>query len=333
MGDSHYRLSYMTQLGGWALLDYALNYANPIDKTDLIHKAYGAYLAGWATIHTASGGADPINDGTASWVYHTEVGPADGMNGWTGEQDIGFYGALESASSVVVKDPVFGWVGYGCSLEMVGTGFSIIPKDGLRKRIQILEPRFSIELVRDLFANDEPITIDKDLMYLKFTLESQLSKPHKTSLMITGLPERAYEIFIDGKEVKKITGGSNVILGLDLGDNDFYELEITDSSLLGIKEDDYISEGFHLSQNFPNPFNSTTNIKYTIQELGELTFSIYNTLGELILSQKLNNKQPGVYNLNWNGKDIKGNPVSSGIYIYELVSRERKLTKKMILLQ
>lgn len=110
------------------------------------------------------------------------------------------------------------------------------------------------------------------------------------------------------------------------------------------------NSGFELRQNYPNPFNPETRIPF---ELGEELFSggeqvvvsirIYNVLQQLVASPTaLNNpggdgfavsdmeyERPGEYEAYWDGRDLNGNQVASGIYILELVVNGRSSVIKM----
>jgi flagellar hook assembly protein FlgD len=96
-----------------------------------------------------------------------------------------------------------------------------------------------------------------------------------------------------------------------------------------------------IHQNSPNPFNPTTTINYSIASVSRVTLSIYNVLGEQIRSLESTVKQSGSYSVVWDSSDDRGNPVSSGIYIYRIdaipVSQEDQKrfidSKKMLLMR
>ena len=93
-------------------------------------------------------------------------------------------------------------------------------------------------------------------------------------------------------------------------------------------ESEIIPGAYQLSQNFPNPFNPTTNIKFAIPNSGNVKLSIYNVLGQEV-AQLINGfKEAGSHNVTWNASNL-----SSGIYIYRLESAGQIITKKMTLLK
>ncbi len=86
---------------------------------------------------------------------------------------------------------------------------------------------------------------------------------------------------------------------------------------------------FSLKQNFPNPFNPTTNIRYDIAERGDAHLVIYNMLGQEVRSLVNGNQDVGRYEVEWNGLDNMGQPVATGIYIYHLQAGSYSKTIKM----
>ena len=97
--------------------------------------------------------------------------------------------------------------------------------------------------------------------------------------------------------------------------------------------DDYILkfQDFELS-NFPNPFNPSTTISYTLSESGFINLSIYNIKGQKIESLINELKPRGVYNIEWNGLDLNNKSVGSGIYFVNLTINSRLLKTHKILL-
>jgi len=104
---------------------------------------------------------------------------------------------------------------------------------------------------------------------------------------------------------------------------------------VGIKNQNAtIAKEFSLSQNFPNPFNPTTEIRFTIQEKSDVHLTIYNLLGKVVNKVTYNNLDIGNYSYVWNSKDLNGNSVASGIYFYELRAGSKyHAIKKMVLMK
>ena len=90
---------------------------------------------------------------------------------------------------------------------------------------------------------------------------------------------------------------------------------------------------FNLSQNFPNPFNPSTAIRFSIPEENMVTIEIFDMLGRLIdviYSQKT---QPGDHIVHWDATDTQHNPVSTGVYFYRIQSANYSQTRKMLYLK
>ena len=85
---------------------------------------------------------------------------------------------------------------------------------------------------------------------------------------------------------------------------------------------------FRLFQNFPNPFNPSTTISYSIAHNGIVSLKVYDVLGNEIVTLVNVDKQAGNYVV-----EFDANGLTSGIYFYELQSGDFIGTKKMILLK
>jgi len=94
-----------------------------------------------------------------------------------------------------------------------------------------------------------------------------------------------------------------------------------------------LPRNFTLNQNFPNPFNSSTVITYTLKATSWVNLNIYNIRGERV-RQLIDSKMiPGSHSISWDGKDEKGKKVASGIYFARLVTRPHSQTIKLTLLR
>jgi len=86
--------------------------------------------------------------------------------------------------------------------------------------------------------------------------------------------------------------------------------------------------------NFPNPFNPTTTIKFSIKENSNIDLSIYNVKGQKVITLAKREFTKGSHSLVWNGNDETDKSVSSGIYYYVLnVDSKIKAIKKCLLLK
>jgi hypothetical protein len=84
---------------------------------------------------------------------------------------------------------------------------------------------------------------------------------------------------------------------------------------------------------FPNPFNPTTNIQYTIPECSYVTLEVFDIRGRKIVSLVDRLLKSGRHNTRWEGLNSSNNPVSSGVYFLRLTAGKRTISTKIILLR
>jgi len=93
-------------------------------------------------------------------------------------------------------------------------------------------------------------------------------------------------------------------------------------------------EDYKLSQNFPNPFNPTTSIEYTLPIANQISITIYNIMGQEVANiLPLQDKPAGTHRVTWNGLDRQGNKVASGTYFYTMRYGNFVKTKQMTLMK
>jgi len=88
----------------------------------------------------------------------------------------------------------------------------------------------------------------------------------------------------------------------------------------------------HLA-NYPNPFNPSTTISYSIPTNGDVSLTIYNAKGQLVNTLVSEYKNQGNYQIVWHGKDSNGRSVASGLYFTRLVASGKSISNKMLLLK
>ncbi len=99
-----------------------------------------------------------------------------------------------------------------------------------------------------------------------------------------------------------------------------------------IKSDKLIPENFSVSA-FPNPFNSTSTIRFTLPSAGKVKIIFYNLLGEKLHSIEQELNSPGMHDIKWFGKDMNGNEVSSGIYLCTIETENNFKSLKLVLMK
>lgn len=90
---------------------------------------------------------------------------------------------------------------------------------------------------------------------------------------------------------------------------------------------------YHLAQNFPNPFNPTTEIFYTIPRDEQVALVVYDVSGRLVRTLVSDRQSSGPHVARWDGKDNEGRDVSSGVYFYRLEAGSFLQTRRMVLLK
>ena len=92
-------------------------------------------------------------------------------------------------------------------------------------------------------------------------------------------------------------------------------------------------EQYSLSDAYPNPFNPTTTLSFSVIDEGLLSLNIYDMTGRLVTTLVDGNMEQGYHSVIWNGMDSNGHAVSSGMYIYVLQGEGVSITKKMVLMK
>ena len=103
---------------------------------------------------------------------------------------------------------------------------------------------------------------------------------------------------------------------------------------LGIKNrPDVMPSNYFLSQNFPNPFNPITTLKYELPEDSFVDVTIYDMLGNVVNNLINTNQSSGYKSVQWDATNNQGEPVSAGVYLCKIQAGDFVDTKKMILLK
>ena len=90
---------------------------------------------------------------------------------------------------------------------------------------------------------------------------------------------------------------------------------------------------FSVSPNFPNPFNPATRIKYELPASGPVELVVYSLLGGRIRTLVSREVEAGYHQVEWDGRNDAGVPVTSGVYLYRFTAGNFLMTRKMILLK
>jgi hypothetical protein len=96
---------------------------------------------------------------------------------------------------------------------------------------------------------------------------------------------------------------------------------------LGLPEEPY------LDNNYPNPFNSQTTIRFGLPERAEVELAIFNLAGQKVATLAQGPFEAGSYTLSWDGRNEQGQSVASGLYVYRLITGSVTQIKKLTLLR
>ena len=89
-----------------------------------------------------------------------------------------------------------------------------------------------------------------------------------------------------------------------------------------------IPDNYYLEHNYPNPFNPSTTIQFSIPEQSFVKLEVFNSLGEKVSTLASENLKAGTYEFEWNAKGL-----SSGVYFYRLSTENFNQTKKLLLMK
>lgn len=233
MGESWWNLGYETQIGAWQQQDYLLNYLDTEDEEfdDIMRGTYGAYLAGWANINVGQISSDPANYGAASWQYQSEKGTSnynyipnlDGWWAWSGESSLGFWGGLKTASANIVDDEIMGGYGYGCDLSSENGIYTIVPKDGVRTRLNMYNlGKFGVQLDKARYTEAE---ISEDLRTVRLTLENVTGQACSPEITFANLPQGEYEVVVGNQVVQELKCDADTVkIQVEIGNTDTEEV-------------------------------------------------------------------------------------------------------------
>ena len=120
-----------------------------------------------------------------------------------------------------------------------------------------------------------------------------------------------------------------------------YIYTVTDASnarlsvpLFSIEVSTAIPKVFALANNYPNPFNPATTIKYALPQAADVELTVYNVTGQAVRTLVAERQNAGRYAVEWDATNDSGHSLSSGMYFYRLeASGEFLETKKMLLLK
>ncbi len=135
-------------------------------------------------------------------------------------------------------------------------------------------------------------------------------------------PYQIYTISKDGNNAQNLSNNTNIEK-----DPDWLNI----SNAINRKQNIPFVQDRIVVVNSPNPFVTSTQIRYSIPKANYVIISIYNNKGELLKVLENQKQHAGIHTISWNGKDKCGNQMASGQYYYQIMSGKFVATQKMVL--
>ncbi|WMI65220.1 DUF5695 domain-containing protein [Aestuariibaculum sp. YM273] len=213
-------LSYMARMGGWGILDYALEFSE--SPWDWLQLGYASYLSSFALFNVGTEDsnfgywfAGKENNGAMGWAFNPQKigkiwlqGRESPRGPWNydGEADLGNGAIFRTAATILAEDPTFGWITYGGTHEQKGNTFSITPKDGVLNKFWVVsnDIRVGMVLNRDGFDSSVPITFSKSKNEIQLEVNNKVKTAHSTVFKLLG--NMNCSVYFNNEIVKPIKG-------------------------------------------------------------------------------------------------------------------------------
>ena len=120
---------------------------------------------------------------------------------------------------------------------------------------------------------------------------------------------------------------TNFKLGSAMPKNNFSPIWGTCASV-NIENEEIIPDAYKLNQNYPNPFNPSTQIHYALPEATHVTLEVFNSVGQKVMELVNGQKTAGLHTATFDASGL-----SSGLYLYKIITPSFSETKKMLLIK
>ena len=243
-------------------------------------------------------------------------------------------------------------VGLDTSFPDVESGTSVHPykRAAIGRRLAFGEPevidgRVQLPLLvseaADLVAGNLTLEFDPTQIRIAAVTGSELTQDY---MIASRIEDGEIRIAFAGTESRGEGQGNILYIAIEpIGDVELVSaLTIVSASLNGGLSQAEVADSpaalslpqvFGLSQNWPNPFNPETQIRYSLPQAADVSLTIYNALGQTISTLVQEHQTQGEYTLYWNARNDVGLSVASGIYFYRLDAGSATITRKMSLLR
>jgi len=204
----------------------------------------------------------------------------------------------------------------------------IVPFSLEKNDIIAAELHYKINLQAVKFIDIQKTGISKD-----FTIFHNIKDDNLIIAMFSPFPTTQTGRFIDVRFQQKANWGiSPVIFEKYRLNNDPYTCITSISEEL---TETPVPVSFALTQNYPNPFSSQiglsrTMIQYSLPQPATIQLTIYNLLGQEVYQLVNQEQTAGIYQIGWDGRDMFGQEVAAGVYLYQLKTKNMQITKQMM---
>jgi len=251
--------------------------------------------------------------------------------------DIGIYGGLhpyysiQDNRTIIVGDTVNASVNDTIKMVFHGNSLEDIAKIGLNIS-------FNENSLRLLKFNTTKITngmalsvIEKANSYFQIDLDGvagikeESGELFEIEFLVTSNKSSNIEVAINNVKVEN--SFSQQIESIEINNG---LIQINSTSL---EDDIYYPVNYILEQNYPNPFNNETNIQFYLPKSEQVEVNIYDLLGKLVSRIEQGIFNQGYHTIKWDGKNINGESITSGVYFYQFKTKNYVKTKKLLYLK
>jgi len=310
---------------------------------------------GYANLSSDGIVSNDIIYGSSNAVYIDEnstiqVSYSDIEGGWEGvgnidanplfcNPDSGDYTLAENSPCIGSgeDDANMGAFGVGCGpYNFTPTDFSLTEPSN---NSDIMIDASNVDNGSITFSWGESSDANNDLlMYLMSATSNEIGN-HDVDTITTSFSVPYVDIIEDMTDnnvtVATIEWTVHVTDGIDTveADNAPFTVAIDGGYAMGTFTEALIPEVFALHQNYPNPFNPITTLRYDLPENSYVNVTIYDMLGRQVKSLINQTQDAGYKSIIWNATNNYGEPVSAGVYLYQVHAGEFVQTRKMVLLK
>lgn len=298
-------------------------------------------------------------------LYEVVVDSFSGVSGWNliGTYDYSvFPSQLTTSPSGLINGPLFSYTpgfgyrvavlletGKGYFVNLSGNGKIAYPprssnQSDMNEENNLLKEEWAEITIHDalgkqyiLYSTDEQKQLNKFLLPpkppaglfdVRYTTDRMVEDISTEKTIDISGAEYPIRVSVAGMDIRLKDIITGEILNTELKNGEEIVIDNAALTKLRVLSNGLIPLEYELSQNFPNPFNPTTKIRYTIPTSGLVTLKVYNSIGEEIALLVNQIQKSGKYEI-----DFSPTRQASGIYFYTIRSGEYTETKKMILLK